>query len=84
MIDVFNLALGADFDTTEYFNGPVTEVRYDAEWINDTEAYIISRVYAYTDYTSYAGDAGNVITITDECRAPSTALILIMKMTEEA
>lgn len=34
--------LGTDFGATDFFNGPVTEVRYDTEWINDTELYIIS------------------------------------------
>ena len=37
-----NLILGNDNAATDFFNGPVTEVRYDKEWINDTELYMIS------------------------------------------
>lgn len=41
-ITAANLVLGTDYSTTDFFNGPVTEVRYDTEWVNDTELYIIS------------------------------------------
>lgn len=37
-----NLILGNDTIATDFFNGPVTEVRYDKEWVNDTELYMIS------------------------------------------
>ena len=49
LIDTFDLSIGygrpftsTSLDGTEYFNGPITEVRYDTEWLNDTEAYVIS------------------------------------------
>lgn len=41
-VTVGNLILGNDAAATDFFNGPVTEVRYDKEWINDTELYMIS------------------------------------------
>lgn len=37
-----DIILGTDRINADYFNGPVTEVRYDQEWINDIELYIIS------------------------------------------
>lgn len=41
-IESANLVLGNDQGSTDFFNGPVTEVRYDKEWVNDIELYIIS------------------------------------------
>jgi hypothetical protein len=37
-----DIILGTDYVGTDFFNGPVTEVRYDTEWINDIELYVIS------------------------------------------
>ena len=37
-----DIILGTEFINADYFNGPVTEVRYDHEWINDIELYVIS------------------------------------------
>lgn len=37
-----DIVLGTDYQAADFFNGPVTEVRYDQEWVNDTELYIIS------------------------------------------
>lgn len=37
-----DIVLGVDYKGTDFFNGPVSEVRYDREWINDTELYIIA------------------------------------------
>lgn len=37
-----DLILGTDHLGADFFNGPVSEVRYDTEWINDMELYIIA------------------------------------------
>lgn len=37
-----DIILGTDHITADFFNGPVSEVRYDTEWINDMELYIIA------------------------------------------
>lgn len=57
--------LGTDFGATDFFNGPVTEVRYDTEWINDTELYIISlakKAFSFKKSNDLgASDAGDSI-----------------------
>lgn len=57
--------LGTDFGATDFFNGPVTEVRYDTEWVNDTELYIISlakKAFSFKKSNDLgASDAGDSI-----------------------
>lgn len=57
--------LGTDFGATDFFNGPVTEVRYDTEWVNDIELYIISlakKAFSFKKSNDLgASDAGDSI-----------------------
>lgn len=40
--DTLDIRVGCDMATTDYFNGPVSELRYDEEWLNDFEFTIIA------------------------------------------
>lgn len=65
LVDDADIILGTDQVSTDFFNGPVTEVRYDTEWVNDVELYIISLAKkAFSFKTSNdlgAADAGETV-----------------------
>lgn len=60
-----DIILGTDYKATDFFNGPVTEVRYDAEWVNDSELYIIAlakKPYSFKKSNDLgAADAGESV-----------------------
>lgn len=39
---LMDIRLGTDGRTTDYYNSPITEVRYDDEWLNDFEFSVIA------------------------------------------
>lgn len=60
-----DIILGTDRVGADFFNGPVTEVRYDHEWINDIELYVISlskKAYSFKKSNDLgAADAGESV-----------------------
>lgn len=60
-----DIVLGTDHVNADFFNGPVTEVRYDHEWVNDIELYVISlskKAYSFKKSNDLgAADAGESV-----------------------
>lgn len=64
-----SLYIGSDDAYSDMFMGPVTEVRYDQEWVNDMELYIISlahKAFSHSINTADIKATQEEVTVKDE------------------